>query len=129
MDKTETNPLVLIVDDEALLRMHAADLLEDAGYATLEAANADEALRILEQRPEVRLLFTDIQMPGKLDGLGLAREVHRRWPKILLVVTSGQVRPSEDEIPDNGCFVAKPYAPEDLLTQVDAQVDAVHNRR
>ena len=120
MDTTEKNPLVLIVDDEALLRMHAADLLEDAGYATLEAANADEALRILEQRPEVRLLFTDIQMPGKLDGLGLAREVHRRWPKILLVVTSGQVKPAKGDIPDSGRFVAKPYAAEDLLTQVDA---------
>jgi CheY-like chemotaxis protein len=119
METNEKNPLVLIVDDEALLRMHAADLLEEAGYATLEAANADEALRILEQRPEVRLLFTDIQMPGKLDGLGLAREVHRRWPRILLVVTSGQIKPAKGDIPDRGRFVAKPYAAEDLLTQVD----------
>src|SRR5271163_1441568 len=81
-------PAILVVEDEELLRLNAADLLEDNGYAVIEAANAEDALRTLERRPDVRLLFTDIQMPGRIDGIELARLVHERWPHILLVMTS-----------------------------------------
>ena len=110
---------ILVVDDEELLRLNAADLLEDNGYAVIEAANAEDALRRLERRPDVRLLFTDIQMPGRIDGIELARLVHERWPHILLVMTSGQEQPSRAEIPDEGRFIAKPYRAGELLGQVN----------
>jgi two-component system, response regulator PdtaR len=98
-----------VVDDEELLRMSAAGLLEDHGFEVIEAANAAAALRELEAHPDVRLLFTDIQMPGGSNGMDLAREVHARWPNVLLIITSGQVRPRDAEIPDDGRFVGKPY--------------------
>src|SRR6202034_4107914 len=97
----------------------AAGLLEDHGFRVVEAENADAALKLLETRDDVRLLFTDIQMPGSCDGMDLARQVHALWPRILLVITSGQVRPDQAEIPDDGRFVAKPYQANDLLTEVD----------
>ena len=86
MSGTEANarPIALVVDDEALLRMYASDLLEEEGFAVLAAADAEAALRILEARPDVRLLFTDIQMPGGCDGMDLARKVNARWPNVLL---------------------------------------------
>jgi two-component system, response regulator PdtaR len=82
--------------------------------------------KVLESRDDVRLLFTDIQMPGALDGMDLAREVHQRWPGVLLVITSGQKKPTEAEIPDHGRFVAKPYRAAELLGQVD---DMIHKAR
>ena len=102
-------PLILVVEDDELLRLRAADLLEAHGFAVIKAENDDEALKVLEQRKDVRLLFTDIQMPGALDGMDLARQVHARWPHVLLVITSGQKVPTCAEIPDDGRFVAKPY--------------------
>jgi two-component system, response regulator PdtaR len=112
-------PLVLVVEDEELLRLHAADLLEEHGYNVIKAENAAAALKVLETGKDVRLLFTDIQMPGKLDGMDLAREAHARWPNVLLVITSGQKRPTRAEIPDDGRFVAKPYRASELLGQVN----------
>jgi CheY-like chemotaxis protein len=121
MSRSEAHPkpAILIVDDEELLRLNAADLLEENGYSVVEAANAEDALRTLERRPDVRLLFTDIQMPGPIDGIELARLVHERWPHILLVMTSGQIQPSQAEIPDEGRFIAKPYRAGELLGQVN----------
>jgi CheY-like chemotaxis protein len=84
-----------------------------------QAENTDAALKVLETRDDVRLLFTDIQMPGVLDGMDLARQVRARWPHVLLVITSGQKKPTRAEIPDDGRFVAKPYRAEELLGQVD----------
>ncbi|WP_425286904.1 response regulator [Microvirga vignae] len=102
--------VVLVVEDEPLVRMTAADELEEAGFQVLEAANADVALIVLEARSaEVQVLFTDVDMPGAMDGLALADEVHRRWPHILLLISSGYARPRPDEIPDDGHFVPKPY--------------------
>jgi two-component system, response regulator PdtaR len=111
------------VEDEELLRLHAADLLEEHGFRVIEARNAAAALKVLETRDDVRLLFTDIQMPGTLDGMDLARQVHQRWPQVLLVITSGQKKAAEAEIPDHGRFVAKPYRAAELLDQVD---DMIH---
>jgi CheY-like chemotaxis protein len=110
---------ILVVEDEALIRLWAADLLEENGFSVLEAADADAALKLLETRPDVKLLFTDVQMPGSLNGMELAREVHARWPHILLVITSGRERLTRAEIPDDGRFVAKPYSAEELLGQVN----------
>ena len=117
-DGLKSKAAILVVEDEALIRLWAADLLEENGFSVLEAKDADAALKVLESRPDVKLLFTDVQMPGSLNGMELAREVHARWPHILLVITSGRDRPARAEIPDDGRFVAKPYSAEELLVQV-----------
>jgi two-component system, response regulator PdtaR len=85
----ETPAVVLVVDDELLLRMFAVEMVEDAGFTSVEAANADQAVSILESRTDIALLFTDIQMPGSMDGLKLAHAVHKRWPPIKIIVVSG----------------------------------------
>ena len=100
--------LVLLVEDEALVRWVAHEALEDAGYQVIEAENADQALAVLSERRDVGLLFTDINMPGAMDGLALAELVNARWPDIQLVVTSG--RGLERPVPDSGRFLRKPYS-------------------
>src|SRR5438270_804390 len=83
-------PVVLIVEDEILVRMSAVDMVEDAGFHAISASDADEAIRLLESRNDIRAMFTDIQMPGSMDGLRLARVVRSRWPPVALIVTSGR---------------------------------------
>ena len=92
-------PNVLIVEDEMILRMRAIDIVEDAGFNPVEAVNADQAISILESRSDISLLFTDIQMPGSIDGLKLAHAVHDRWPSIKIILVSGIVKPSDAERP------------------------------
>ena len=94
MHALNSKAAILVVEDETLIRLWAADLLEENGFSVLEAEDADAALKVLESRPDVKLLFTDVQMPGSLNGMELAREVHARWPHILLVITSGRERPT-----------------------------------
>src|SRR3712207_270502 len=108
-------PVVLIVEDEPLVRMLGTDVLEDAGFQVVEAMDAQEALAQLEAHPEVDILFTDVQMPGELDGVALARIVHDRRPDVRLVIASGRTRLEPQEIPDNGRFVPKPYRPDELV--------------
>ena len=84
-------PVVLIVEDEFLLRMDAVDMIAAAGFEVVEAANADQAIEILEARSDITVVFTDIQMPGSMDGLKLARAVRGRWPPIKIVATSGHI--------------------------------------
>ncbi len=110
------NPVVLVVEDEWLLRLVAVELVEDAGFQALSAASADEALSILETRGDVWLLFTDVQMPGSMDGLSLAHAVRERWPPVELIVTSGQRHIRAEDLPDRGRFIAKPYDREMLET-------------
>jgi CheY-like chemotaxis protein len=86
----QSKALVLVVEDELLIRMQAVSMIEEAGYDVVEASNADEAIAILEARTDIRIVFTDIEMPGSMDGLKLARYVRDRWPPIQLVVTSGR---------------------------------------
>jgi DNA-binding NtrC family response regulator len=114
--------VVLIVEDEPLVRLTGADLLADAGFDVLEAGNADEALRILEATPAVRVVFSDVEMPGSTDGLGLARNICRRWPSIGIVLTSGH-RIREEMIPCVGRFVAKPYDGQVLVRQIEEIVN------
>lgn len=123
MSENKDSPTILVVDDEALLRWHATDMLTDHGYTVLEADNAASALRTLEERPDVRLLFTDIQMPGACNGIDLARKVHDRWPYVLLLVTSGGVTVAEEDMPDHGKFVAKPYRDDDIISRIDSMVE------
>jgi CheY-like chemotaxis protein len=106
---TIANPVVLVVEDEFLLRLSAVELVEDAGFQALSAASADEALSILETRGDVWLLFTDVQMPGSMDGLSLAHAVRDRWPPVELLVTSGRCHIGAEDLPDRGRFIAKPY--------------------
>lgn len=104
-------PAVLVVEDEGLLRLSAAEMIEDAGFKVIEAANADEAIRILENRSDIRVVVTDIHMPGSMDGLKLAHAVRNRWPPIKIIVTSGREVPMEDDLPEGSRFLAKPYEP------------------
>ena len=113
---------VLVVDDEALLRMLASDVLEEAGFEVVEAASADAALVALQSHPEIRVVFTDVDMPGSLDGLGLARVVQERWPGIGVLVVSGKVRPRPCDLPPGGHFVSKPYRPEDVVRHVQSLI-------
>jgi CheY-like chemotaxis protein len=108
-------PVVLIVEDEALLRMNAAEMIADAGFEVAEAANADEAIAILEARPNIHVVFTDVQMPGSMDGLKLARFVRGRWPPIKIVATSGFVRVGEQDLPEGSRFVTKPYMAAEIV--------------
>ncbi len=100
---------ILIVEDEFLVRMAAVDLVEEAGFLALEAGNADEAIAILEERPDVRLVLTDIDMPGTMDGLKLAHYVRSRWPPIHLIIASGKAMVEEADLPSGSRFLAKPY--------------------
>ncbi len=104
-------PLVLVVEDEFLLRMDAADVIAAAGFEVVEAANADEAIEILESRSDITVVFTDIQMPGSMDGLKLARAVRGRWPPIKIIATSGLVNVGDVDLPEGGRFLPKPYSP------------------
>jgi CheY-like chemotaxis protein len=105
-------PVVLIVEDEFLLRMDGADMIAAAGFEVVEAANADEAIEILESRRDIGVVFTDIQLPGSMDGLKLARAVRGRWPPIKIVATSGHVGVVvEADLPEGGRFLPKPYSP------------------
>jgi len=106
-----SKPVVLVVEDDFLLRMDAANIIKDAGFDVLEASNADEAIAILESRNDVAVVFTDIQMPGSMDGLKLARAVRGRWPPIKIVTTSGQCVVEATDLPEGGRFLPKPYSP------------------
>lgn len=113
--------VVLVVEDEPLVRMGAADLVIEAGFEAMEAANAIDALALLEAFPEIAIVFTDIEMAGVFDGLALAVLVSQRWPECRVIVTSGQVLPSADQLPQGALFLAKPYRQEHLVA-------ALHNR-
>src|SRR3954469_16425374 len=105
-------PLVLIVEDEFLIRTHAAEVIRDAGFEVIEASNADEAIMILETRRDIRVVFTDIRMPGSMDGLKLAHAVRDRWPPVHIVATSGQYAFQEGDLPTGAVFFPKPYSPD-----------------
>ncbi len=102
-------PVVLIVEDDFLIRMGAVDMVQAAGFDVVEAANADEAILILEDRLDITVVFIDIPMPGSMDGLKLATAIRGRWPPIKIVATSGSVKVSADDRPEGGRFLPKPY--------------------
>jgi len=108
-------PLVLLVEDELFIREDAAAIIRSAGFDVMEAANADEAIKILESNLNVAIVFTDVQMPGSMDGLKLAAAVRGRWPPIKIVATSGLVDIQAHHLPDGGKFLPKPYRPTDVV--------------
>lgn len=109
---------VLVVEDEELLRLFAVQLVEDAGFQAFEAANADHAIAILEKRSDISLLLTDIHMPGSMDGLKLAHAVRHRWPPIKIIIVSGQVHLTEDDMPTGSRFFRKPYEPTEVVSEL-----------
>lgn len=105
-----SKPLVLVVEDEPILRMANVALIEDLGYATVEAADASEALEILEHRVDIRIVFTDIDMPGGMSGTMLAAAIRERWPLIDIILTSGATIPAAELVPERGLFLEKPVS-------------------
>ena len=110
--------VVLVVEDEMLLRMRAVDMVEDAGFTSVEAVDADEAVAILESRSDIALMFSDIQMPGTMDGLTLAHIVHKRWPPIRIILVSGQLKLETLDMPPGSRFFGKPLEAKVMMAQM-----------
>ena len=109
---------VLVVEDDTILRLQTALMIERAGYNVVEACNADEAIAILETREDIRVVVTDIEMPGSMDGIKLARAIRDRWPPVELIVTSGRYRVRADDLPPRAKFMPKPYTSDILVTAI-----------
>jgi two-component system, response regulator PdtaR len=109
---------VLVVEDEHLIRMDTASSLEAMGFIVHEAANAADAIGCLELHSEIRLIFTDVNMPGSMDGLALARYVRGRWPPVKIIVTSGYAKVEESDLPTGALFVEKPYYPKQVAQKM-----------
>lgn len=105
-----------------LLRMFAVEMVEDAGFISLEAGNADQAVEILESRSDIALLFTDIEMPGTMDGLKLAHAVHKRWPPIKIIVVSGLLKLTDLDLPSDSRFYGKPLEPAVMIAQMRSMI-------
>ncbi len=122
MAHPDSKPIVLVVEDEMVLRMRAVDIVEDAGFVPIEAVSADEAILILESRDDISLLFTDIQMPGSMDGLKLAHAAHRRWPHIKIILVSGQITVTDAEKPEDSKFFSKPLEIQQMILELREMV-------
>lgn len=107
---------ILVVEDEPLVLMSTAEYLQDEGFKVLQAANADDAISMLEQHPDISVLFTDVDMPGSMDGLKLSAAVRDRWPPVRIVVTSGHRMVDITDLPDGGIFFSKPYSHQAIAT-------------
>ena len=119
-DQTSTPTIILLVEDQAVLRLFVADLLRSkGGFTVIEAANADEALTLLEASGDtVRALVTDVEMPGSMDGFTLTRLAHKAWPHMGLVVVSGRAKPQADDVPEGTVFLSKPFRAKALIKAV-----------
>lgn len=113
---------IMIVEDEALIRFDLVDFFENAGWRVFEAESADEAIGILDQHNEIRVVLTDVQMPGSMDGLKLAHYVRERFPPTVLFVASGALRIPASELPLRTAFLSKPFDPNRLLRQIESQI-------
>jgi CheY-like chemotaxis protein len=122
LDHSAVPAVVLVVEDEMLLRMRAVDMVEDAGFTSVEAVDADEAVAILESRSDIALLFTDIQMPGSMDGLKLAHAVHKRWPPIKIILVSGQLKLANIDIPADSRFFGKPLEAREMIAEMQSMI-------
>ncbi len=124
VSETDARPTVLVVEDDAVIRHAAVELIVEAGFTVREATNGNEAIRILDQEQDaggaVCVVVTDIDMPLGIDGIKLAACIHRRWPEIGIVITSGKVRPKEGDVPAQGRFVRKPYTEEQVIGAIRA---------
>ncbi|AUC99845.1 hypothetical protein CWS35_26715 [Bradyrhizobium sp. SK17] len=119
-EKVAARVLVCIVEDEPLLLIAAADFLSDAGFDTLEASNADQAIALLQQRDDIAVVVTDFDMPGSMDGLKLALAIRERWPPVEIIVVSAEIALTPEQLPVRGRFLAKPYDPDHLVGMIRA---------
>jgi CheY-like chemotaxis protein len=110
--------VVLVVEDEMMLRMRVVDMVEDAGFLPVEAVDADEAMAVLQSRNDIALMLTDVQMPGSMNGLELAHAVHERWPPIKIILASGQLKLSASEIPLDSRFFGKPLQSAEIIAEM-----------
>ena len=115
---------ILVVEDEPLIRLGMVSLVEDWGYTPLEASNADEAIAQIERDGDVRIIITDVDMPGSMDGVKLAHFVRHRWPPIQLIVISGKIGANEVDLPVGARFFSKPCREEALLSTIRELGDA-----
>ena len=115
-----TKTVVLVVEDEPLIRMNTVAMIEDAGYDVIEASNADDAILLLEARADIRVVFSDIEMPGSMDGLKLIHAVRERWPPVILILASGRMSPKVEDLPSDTSFLRKPYSESALLGALQA---------
>ena len=118
LDRSRLPHVVLVVEDEMMLRMKVVDMVEDAGYRPVEAVDADEAMTILQSRSDIALMLTDVQMPGSMNGLQLAHAVHERWPPIKIILASGQMKLSGSDIPPNSRFFGKPLQSDKVIAEM-----------
>ena len=121
-DRSRIPAVILVVEDEMMLRMRAVDMVEDAGYTPVEAVDADGAVEILESRTDIALMMTDIQMPGSMDGLGLAHAVHERWPSIKIIVVSGRLTRPNIDLPADSHFFGKPLESGEMIAQMQSMI-------
>lgn len=122
LDRSAVPQVVLVVEDELLLRMRAVDMVEDAGYIPVEAVDADAAAAILEARSDIALLFTDIQMPGSTDGLTFAHRVSKRWPQVKIILVSGHLKLSSIDIPADSRFFEKPLEANKMIAEMQEMI-------
>jgi CheY-like chemotaxis protein len=115
-------PVILIVEDDPFLRMLTVEFVNEAGFETLEACDADQAIAILETSSKITVLFTDINMPGSMDGLKLPRVVSNRWPAMEILIASGHVLLQQADLPPNGRFLRKPYRAEAMIADLHSLV-------
>jgi CheY-like chemotaxis protein len=114
--------VVLVVEDEPLLRMNDVDMVEDAGFEALEAANSKQALTVLERRSDVGIILSDIDMPPGMDGMELVAIIRRRWPPIAIILVSGHVGIADVRMPEDGLFFSKPYRPSEVVAALHRMV-------
>jgi CheY-like chemotaxis protein len=119
-DRSVIPATILVVEDEMMIRMSTVDMVEDAGYAPLEAVDADGAVAMLESRSDIALMVTDIQMPGNMDGVELAQAVHKRWPLIKIIVVSGLKQPID--LPADSCFLGKPVEATGMISRMQSMI-------
>lgn len=122
LERSAAPPVVLVVEDDMLLRMRAVDMVKDAGFQSVEAVDAGEAVTILEGRSDIALLFTDIQMPGSMDGLALAHAVHERWPGICIILVSGAINPADIRVPACSRFFGKPLEGTRMIAEMQEMI-------
>ena len=124
MTNLTPRPTALVVEDDNLLRMDIVDMFADAGFAVIEAWSGGMAVRLLEQRPDIALVFSDVRMPGPIDGFALARVLARRWPTTVIMLCSGTVTPRADDLPPGARFFSKPFSGREILAAAHASIPA-----
>jgi DNA-binding NtrC family response regulator len=119
---TKDRPVLVLAEDEPMVRWYAADFLDEAGFKVFEACHAEEALALLGSRPDVQVLVTDVEMGKGKNGVELAREVQQRWPWVVVLIVSGRAYPDRHDLPDGAVFLSKPYTPTAILRAIQSHL-------